>query len=110
MQTRLDQLKEFLKESPQDPFLKYALTMEYVKMQDNSLALAGFEDLVAEHGDYVGTYYHFGKFLEGQGEKDKAIEIYEKGIVVAQSKRNFHALGELKNALLMAQGLLDEDE
>ncbi|GAA4148014.1 hypothetical protein GCM10022216_34530 [Sphingobacterium kyonggiense] len=110
MQSRLEQLKEFLAESPQDPFLKYALTMEYVKLGDEEQALVGFENLIAEHPDYVGTYYHFGKFLEKAMEKERAIGIYEQGIQVAQAKRNFHALGELKNALLMAEGLLDEDE
>lgn len=110
MQSRLEQLQDFLKDSPQDPFLKYALTMEYLKLENRPQARTGFEDLVQNHADYIGTYYHFGKFLESEGEKEHAIEIYEQGIQVAQQKRNFHALGELKNALLMANGLLDEDE
>lgn len=104
------QLQNFLKESPKDPFLKYALTMEFLKLKDKDKARAGFEELVSEYSDYVGTYYHFGKFLEEEGEKEKAIEIYERGIEVAKGKRNFHAMGELKNALLMANGLLDEDD
>ena len=110
MESRLEQLQNFLKESPQDPFLKYALTREFVKLGDKAKAREGFEELVHNHADYVGTYYHFGKFLEGEGEKDFAIEIYEKGIQVAQQKRNFHALNELKNAMLMANGLLDDDD
>jgi len=110
MESRLEQLKNFLKESPEDPFLKYALTMEFLKLGNKTEARSGFENLLTKHEDYIGTYYHFAKFLEAEGEKDKAIEIYEKGIQIAQQKRNFHALGELKNALLMANGLLDEDE
>lgn len=110
MEGRLAQLQEFLKESPNDPFLKYALTMEYVKLGEEDQALAGFEDLLSAHEDYVGTYYHFGKFLESKHEQDRAIEIYEKGMQIAQQKRNFHALGELRNAHLAATGLLDEDE
>lgn len=110
MESRLEQLQNFLKESPHDPFLKYALTMEHVKLENKNDARNGFEELVEIHPDYIGTYYHFGKFLESEGEKDQAIEIYEKGILIAQQKRNFHALGELKNALMMASGLFDEDE
>ena len=60
--------------------------------------------------EVFGTYIHTYKFLEGEGEKDSALEIYEKGVLVAQQKRNFHALNELKNAMLMANGLLDEDD
>src|SRR5690606_40163095 len=100
MEGRIAQLQEFLKESPNDPFLKYALTMEYVKLGEDAQALAGFEDLLSAHEDYVGTYYHFGKFLELKQEQERAIEIYEKGMQIAQNKRNFHALGELRNAQL----------
>lgn len=110
MQSRLEQLQDFLKESPNDPFLKYALTMEFLKLGDKQNARKGFEDLIEVHPDYVGTYYHFGKFLEAENEKDAGMEIYEKGILIAQQKRNFHALGELKNALLLAQGLLDDED
>ncbi|MVZ66440.1 tetratricopeptide repeat protein [Sphingobacterium sp. DK4209] len=110
MEGRLTQLKAFLEESPNDPFLKYALTMEYVKLGNDEQALAGFEDLILVHEDYVGTYYHFGKFLEGKNQQDRAISIYEKGMQIAQQKRNFHALGELRNAHMAANGLLDEDE
>lgn len=110
METRLEQLRNFLKESPQDPFLKYAYTMELLKLGQEEQAAEGFEDLVSNHEDYVGTYYHYGKFLDARGQKDLALEIYEKGMEIAQSKRNFHALGELKNAHLLASGLLDEEE
>ncbi len=110
MNNRLDQLTNFLAENPQDPFLKYAITMEYVKLEKSEEAFKGFEDLIANHTDYVGTYYHFGKFLEKENLQDRARTIYEQGISIAQQKRNFHALGELKNALLMLDGLLDEDD
>lgn len=61
---RLQQILDFLKESPQDPFLHYALTMEYVKLEQEEEALHGFEKLISDFPDYIGTYYHFGKFLE----------------------------------------------
>ncbi|MFZ4262331.1 tetratricopeptide repeat protein [Sphingobacterium sp. HJSM2_6] len=110
MNKRLDQLNSFLEENPQDPFLKYAITMEYVKLGEDAMALKGFEDLLEHHEDYIGTYYHFGKFLEQANQPDRSRLIYEQGIHMAQQKRNFHALGELKNALLLLDGLLDEDD
>lgn len=110
MDNRKEQLLGFLKESPQDPFLKYALVMEYVKEGSKELALAGFEELLAEHADYVGTYYHFGKFLEGDGQLNRALTIYRQGIDVARAKRNMHALGELQGAYNLASGEVDEDD
>lgn len=106
---RIEQLKEFLKESPEDAFLHYALTMEYVKLEDNQKARLGFEGLVANFPDYVGTYYHFGKFLEKNQDKQLAEEIYKKGIIVAKQARKMHAMSELQGALNLLIGF-DDDE
>lgn len=110
MNERLEQLQELLKESPQDPFLHYAITMEHVKLENKDAALDGFENMVSSFTDYVGTYYHFGKFLEKQQQLARALEIYQQGMQIAQSKRNMHALGELRGAYNMALGEEDEDD
>lgn len=109
MSNRKEQLLDFLKESPQDPFLKYALVMEYVKEGDREGAIAGFEDLLTQHTDYVGTYYHFGKLLEKEGDSARALEIYKQGMEVARAKRNMHALSELQGAYNLLSGK-DEDD
>jgi len=108
--TRIEQLQQFLLENPQDPFLHYALTMEYVKLGDEEEALRSFEGMLRDYPDYVGTYYHFGKFLEKQGNKDRTIEIYQAGIGVARQVRNAHALSELQGALNMLNGFDDDDD
>jgi len=106
---RLTQLLSFVAESPQDPFLRYALTMEYLKVEDMEKAGQGFRDLVENFSDYVGTYYHYGKFLEKQDKKEEALNIYQQGMLVAREIRNMHALGELQNAYNLALGFEDDD-
>ncbi|NGM62903.1 tetratricopeptide repeat protein [Sphingobacterium sp. SGG-5] len=108
--TRIAQLQQFLQETPNDPFLHYALTMEYIKLDRNGEALESFEKLVRDYPDYLGTYYHFGKLLEQEGQKDRAAEIYTQGIHLARSKRNMHALGELQGALNLLNGFDDDDD
>lgn len=107
---RIEQLKEFLKDTPEDPFLHYALTMEYLKQEDHSNAQLGFEQMVSTYPSYVGTYYHFGKFLEKLDEKERAENIYNEGIVVARNARNMHAMGELQGALQMLKGFDEDDD
>lgn len=107
---RIEQLLHFIEESPQDPFLHYALTMEYLKTGDDIKAREGFENLLASYPNYVGTYYHFAKFLEKNNESLKAEAVYNQGIVVARAARNMHALSELQGALNLLKGLADEDE
>lgn len=107
---RLEQLKEFVKESPQDPFLYYAITMEYLKLGDVQKTREGFEYLVSQYPNYVGTYYHFGKFLEKSGEVVFAESIYLQGVTVAKAARNMHAAGELQGALNLLKGFDDEED
>ncbi|MCA5005614.1 tetratricopeptide repeat protein [Sphingobacterium bovistauri] len=107
---RIKQLEEFLQESPQDPFLHYALTMEYLKGEDITKTKAGFENLINNFPDYVGSYYHYGKFLEKQGDVAQAEHVYKLGIQVAVEKRNHHAKSELLGALNLLMGFDDDDD
>lgn len=83
--------------------------MEYRKVGDVLKTREGFEDLIAKHADYVGTYYHYAKFLEEQGEKEHAISIYQSGMLVADRMRNRHAYNELLGAYRLALGLEEDD-
>ena len=107
---RIEQLEAFLKDTPQDPFLHYALTMEYVKLGDDNESIVRFANLVEQFPNYVGTYYHFGKLLEKIGNKEQAEEIYRTGIQIATQVRNQHAKGELMGALNMLLGFGDDDD
>ncbi|MDN3585326.1 tetratricopeptide repeat protein [Pedobacter aquatilis] len=108
--SRLAKLLEFLENEPNDPFILYALATEYNNQNDKEKAYSFYQELTEKHPDYVGTYYHLGKLLEKDNQKDKAIEIYQKGMVVARSKRDMHAFSELQGAYNSAVGLDYEDD
>lgn len=99
-QARLQKLLDFLDSDPQDPFIKYALASEYLKLNDHEQALHYFEDLRINHPDYSGTYYHLGKLYETIGNIEEAIIVYKEGISVTISKAEHHAASELRAALL----------
>ncbi|HYH55968.1 MAG TPA: tetratricopeptide repeat protein [Anseongella sp.] len=107
---RLEQLTEFLKNQPGDPFLKYAIATEYLKLDLDSLALEGFERLVAEHPAYLGTYYHLGKLYEKLGKTAEAAETYRQGMEVARRQDNPRALAELRGAWDLISGTGEEDD
>lgn len=108
MSTRIEQLKIFLNESPNDPFLHYALAQEYHKYGDENAALEKYEYLLETHPKYVATYYHLGALLTKIGQKENALETYSKGIAVAKELGDAHALSELQSAKLNLE--LDEDD
>lgn len=94
---RLEQLHQFLKEDPNDPFTLYALATEYLKI-DELQALEYYKKLLAEHETYVGTYYHAAKLQVKLGQKEEAEKIFKKGIQICRDQKKLHALNELQRA------------
>jgi Tfp pilus assembly protein PilF len=95
---RIPKLLDFLQTSPNDNFLKHALALEYIKINELSKARSLFEDILTQNPDYIGSYYHLAKLLEQTGEKENAINWYEKGMAAAKKAGDNHAYNELQNA------------
>lgn len=111
--SRLNQLLEFLDQSPDDPFTRYSVAYEYL-LQGNLTAAEGyFRQMLTRHPEYIGTYYHLGKTLESLDKRDEALDVYHAGIKMATKLNDAHNLRELKAALLafeQAEEEEDEDE
>jgi Tfp pilus assembly protein PilF len=95
---RIEKLKEFLRSSPADNFLKHALALEYIKINDDGKARQLFEDILSTSPDYIGSYYHLAKLLERNGDTAGAIYWYEKGMTAAKEAKDQHAYNELQAA------------
>ena len=95
---RISKLKEFLQLNPGDSFLKHALALEYMKIDDDTTARSIFEEILTQDPGYIGSYYHLGKLLERNGDTNSAIQWYEKGMEEARKAGDNHALGELRSA------------
>lgn len=98
MTDRISKLREFLKDNPQDNFLRHALALEYIKQERDQEARALFETILTQSPDYIGSYYHLAKLLEKMQEKQLAIEWYEKGMQAAKQAGDQHAYNELQAA------------
>ena len=96
---RIEKIKEFLKNTPEDNFLQHALALEYIKIGNETEARNLFETILTRDPKYIGSYYHLAKLLERIGDTDGAIEWYEKGMEMAKQAGEQHALGELRSAL-----------
>ena len=95
---RITKLKEFLQANPRDSFLKHALALEYVKIEDDKTAREIFEEILTQDPGYIGSYYHLAKLLERTGDTNTAIQWYEKGMEAAKKAGDNHAFGELRSA------------
>jgi tetratricopeptide (TPR) repeat protein len=98
--SRIDQIRQFLQDSPNDSFLRYALEQELQKQGDVEAAKEAYLWLTDNHPSYVATYYHLGKLLIAQGEKEAALAWFNLGIEHAKAAKELHALSELQSAKL----------
>ena len=92
---RIQKLKELLAVNPNDSFIQHALALEFIKNGDDLEARRLFEHILEKDEDYLGSYYHLGKLLERNDEKESAIKWYEKGMLKAREKMDNHAYNEL---------------
>lgn len=104
---RIQKLREFLKDDPDDSFTNFALALEYVKLNQLQDALDLFVKIKNHNPEYVGVYYHLGKLYEQLEQPDAAAESYKTGIGIAQRLQELHTTNELQQAL---QELHPDDE
>lgn len=98
MNERIQKLLSFYDVNPKDQFIIHALALEYIKLGNYEEAIRYFQLNIAVDENYVATYYHLGKLYENMDKETDAIAIYEKGMQIAQSTNDRHALGELRSA------------
>jgi len=104
--SRIEQIREMLREEPEDAFLIYALALEYEKAGEIPEAISSLETLQQKQPGYLPVYYKLGKLHEDLGRAQKAIRYYKEGIQVARQQNDQKTLGALKEALMF----LDEDQ
>ncbi|MEM7163251.1 MAG: tetratricopeptide repeat protein [Bacteroidota bacterium] len=107
VEDRLTFMEEMLDTNPNDPFLLYAIAVEYRNKGEEKKTEQIFTKLVKEHPEYLPSYYQLGQILEKKGKMSKAIALYRKGKVLAEKANDQKALGELSEALLI---LVHQDE
>jgi tetratricopeptide (TPR) repeat protein len=106
---RITILKSFLQKDPNDAFSRYALALDYVKLNRLDDAVQEFEYLLEHAPDYTATYYHLGKVYERLGRIEEAEKVYRSGIALTAQRGEAHANKELREALFMLTGGDDDD-
>lgn len=101
---RLSVLKSMLEEEPDSSFLKYGIALEHYKEGKKSVGMAHLMDLREADKNYLALYYTLAKWLDDEGDKDKAIEICLEGQSIAANQGDAKALSELKNLTREIEG------
>lgn len=104
MEERIKQLLEYLEETPEDPFLLFAIAKEYAIQGAPESAMRYFVRLKRMHPGYIGLYYHLAQVELELGHREEAIVTLEEGIAIARSTGEMHSASEMAGLL---QSILD---
>ena len=98
--SKLKKLATYIKQNPDDSFSKFALALEFKKMERYDKARVLFENIRANDPGYVGVYYHLGKIYELLDMSEQAAVTYREGIRIASAnKSDKRTVSELEEAL-----------
>ncbi|MFB3788463.1 MAG: hypothetical protein ACE15F_19055 [bacterium] len=97
--SRLETLLQMVRDDPEDAFSRYALALEYKKLDDTHRALTELEEVIRRHPDYAAAYFMAGQYLEGEGRRIEAAARLREGIGAARRSKDQHALSEMQDFL-----------
>ncbi|HMJ68136.1 MAG TPA: hypothetical protein VK508_04540 [Cyclobacteriaceae bacterium] len=94
---RIEQLKEFLREDPDDAFNSYALALEYLKSNPRESYIL-FDSLLNSQPNYLPTYYPFAHLLIEMQQPERADAVFKQGLDIARRVNDPKTLRELSAA------------
>lgn len=92
-----------LEKDPGDDFLNYALALELDASGNKEKAIEQLKALLSSNENYLGAYYKLGQLLEQNGQSNEALEIYNKGLEIAEMQKNRKTAGELREAIWLLE-------
>ncbi|MBW3467957.1 tetratricopeptide repeat protein [Arthrospiribacter ruber] len=95
--SRLEMIKSFAEQEPNNPFNWYALALEYKELEPQK-AGEYFIKLLQEFPEYLPTYFQAANFFAESEQLQTAKETFLKGISLAKQQNDSNTLRELKNS------------
>lgn len=92
---RLPLLLASYERNKQDPFIQYAIALEYMNSGDADQALTYFEQVHELFPEYLPNYFHYAKLLGSMERTEEALAIVDEGLEKTQL-RDDHAHRELR--------------
>lgn len=83
MTNRIEVFKQMLAANPNDTMVMFGLAKEYEKLNQPNEVIALLGNYLAQADDEGNAYGMLAKAYEQTGDRERAKEIYEKGIEVS---------------------------
>lgn len=95
---RIKLLQSYIRESPQDPFNRYALALELMSDAPEE-ACEILLELLKDVPSYLPTYYQASVQLIEQNRMEEAKIVLENGILLGRQQNDHKTIRELKTLL-----------
>jgi Tfp pilus assembly protein PilF len=96
---RIAKLHALLERDPNDSFSRYALALEYAGLSDTNRAIQLLLEVLERNPLYVPAFQQLGYLYQRIGEREKAVDMFRRGIGVAAQQGDHHARSEMQEAL-----------
>ena len=96
---RLEALLDFYEKDHNDPFILYALALEYMAENDFGKAEEFFDQLLKKDPDYIAGYLQYARLMEKTDKINEAKELYTRGIEAAKKSGDKKAEKEMEDFL-----------
>lgn len=96
---RLEAIKLMLKDDPQDPFLQYALALEYLSLNQHENAIEILLYLKENKPDYLPLYMKLGQIYILKEKEEDALSIWKEGVLLAGKQKNDKTQRELRQLI-----------
>lgn len=101
---RIEQLQQLLAKDAHDPFLHYALGLEFAKTEKTfALAEEKFNHVLLLDNNYFAAHYQLGQLFERSDRKEAAIQHYRIGNEKAKKAGNRKASNEFEEAIFLLE-------
>ena len=101
MQNRIEVFKQMLETDPENTMVLFGLAKEYEKLGQATEVINLLETYLAKADDEGNAYGALAKAYDKLGNREKAIEIYQKGIEVSFAHGHPTMAGDYKFNLEM---------
>lgn len=105
----IENFEAMLTRGQDSALLRYSLGAEYLKLDETAKALPHLCEAVRLDPGYSAAWKLYGKALSASGRQDEALDAFDRGIAVAQSKGDIQAAKEMSVFRKRAERALAED-
>jgi len=92
----LERLLAMLEKGQDSAMLRFSLGTEYSRLEQHGQAAIHFEAALEQKSDYSAAWKGWGRALSACGEHEKAIQVFQQGVQVAEENGDKQAAKEMQ--------------